>query len=519
MTTSNLPAMAGQQQRQLGYDGLIKPEQVLKLPLAALGNDESARQRYHNGVTQLCQVIQSKPQASREHQQALERLHNVTNQIKQTMQRFQEQQQQQQQRDPMQQNGMRPQPTGHHGQPFQQAQQAPQANQHMQNIQTAAQANPTRPNFSQKVLEKVKNFAFVIPPSVEAQGPPAVSKYMSEAKMRYAKVLHSYENANEIAEKFERAFKERQNRNPPMTPVEVQQLQDRGKPLMAAREEARNMVKNFVDLQAKFKMEQQGSGGVEHMKRESSQNGGGQPNLPQGQQGQAHTVSSAVEAARSSQPDANDVAKANAASGPNIQPQVNQPANSQQPTHPQVPQAQPEPSVKPEERPQDQRISTSQTHAPSQTPATAQAFPLSHEAAMQQARSYSNPSVTTPLPPNGAQNTPHGHPTQQRMASQSEHPQLSSNHQKMAIPKDLNIPPPQPVPMGQSRPTFTNGPLPPGPIGQPAIQRHPGYVLEGEGERVLSKKKLEELVRQVTGSTGGESDEGETLSAEVEEVH
>jgi transcription initiation factor TFIID subunit 12 len=55
-------------------------------------------------------------------------------------------------------------------------------------------------------------------------------------------------------------------------------------------------------------------------------------------------------------------------------------------------------------------------------------------------------------------------------------------------------------------------------MGQPAIQRHPGYVLEGEGERVLSKKKLEELVRQVTGGTGGEGDEGESLTAEVEEV-
>lgn len=57
-----------------------------------------------------------------------------------------------------------------------------------------------------------------------------------------------------------------------------------------------------------------------------------------------------------------------------------------------------------------------------------------------------------------------------------------------------------------------------GPMGQPAIQRHPGYVLEGEGERVLSKKKLEELVRQVTGGTGGEGEEGEGLTAEVEEV-
>lgn len=90
----------------------------------------------------------------------------------------------------------------------------------------------------------------------------------------------------------------------------------------------------------------------------------------------------------------------------------------------------------------------------------------------------------------------------------------------MPIPKDLKVTPPQPVPMGLARPTLTGGPTngAMGPLGQPAIQKHPGYVLEGDGERVLSKKKLEELVRQVTGGSGVESEEGETLSAEVEEV-
>ena len=73
--------------------------------------------------------------------------------------------------------------------------------------------------------------------------------------------------------------------------------------------------------------------------------------------------------------------------------------------------------------------------------------------------------------------------------------------------------------MGPARPTLSGGPNNGATtsLSQPAIQRHPGYVLEGEGERVLSKKKLEELVRQVTGG-GVEGEEGETLSAEVEEV-
>lgn len=48
-------------------------------------------------------------------------------------------------------------------------------------------------------------------------------------------------------------------------------------------------------------------------------------------------------------------------------------------------------------------------------------------------------------------------------------------------------------------------------MSQPAVQKHPGYVIESEGQRVLSKKMLDVLVRQVTG--GGEA-EGLTPDAE-----
>ena len=54
----------------------------------------------------------------------------------------------------------------------------------------------------------------------------------------------------------------------------------------------------------------------------------------------------------------------------------------------------------------------------------------------------------------------------------------------------------------------------PGQMGQPAIPSMPGYVLEtSEDGRVLSKKKLHELVREVCGPGGDEQ-----LTPEVEEV-
>ena len=84
--------------------------------------------------------------------------------------------------------------------------------------------------------------------------------------------------------------------------------------------------------------------------------------------------------------------------------------------------------------------------------------------------------------------------------------------------KTLQVTPLAPVQMGPARPTLSGGPSTGamGPMGQPGIQKHPGYILEGEGERVLSKKKLEELVRQVTG--GSDGDGAEVLDPDVEEV-
>lgn len=53
-------------------------------------------------------------------------------------------------------------------------------------------------------------------------------------------------------------------------------------------------------------------------------------------------------------------------------------------------------------------------------------------------------------------------------------------------------------------------------MSQPGVQRPAQFTLEGEGDRVLSKRKLDELVRQVTGQASDSPDSG--LSPEVEEA-
>jgi transcription initiation factor TFIID subunit 12 len=137
--------------------------------------------------------------------------------------------------------------------------------------------------------------------------------------------------------------------------------------------------------------------------------------------------------------------------------------------------------------------------------------PLTHQAALTQAaRTYSS-GQTSATPVMGS----HAHPPLPR-----ETPNINPN--KMPIPKQLPAgaigPPPQ-VPMQPSRPTLSGGPsnAGSGPLGQPVLQRTPGFNLEGEGERVMNKKKLDEVVRQVTGGGDG-LDSGEALTPEVEDV-
>ncbi|KKY26355.1 putative transcription initiation factor tfiid subunit 12 [Diplodia seriata] len=131
-------------------------------------------------------------------------------------------------------------------------------------------------------------------------------------------------------------------------------------------------------------------------------------------------------------------------------------------------------------------------------------IPLTHNQAMASAaRTYSD-SRGTPQIPAAQGYQPIGNRTDQIA------------NPKMPIPKTLNAPPPHPVNMGPARPTLggpSNGA--PGMMGQPVIAGHPQYHLEGDENRVLSKKKLDELVRQVTGV--GEPT-GEALSPEVEEA-
>lgn len=148
---------------------------------------------------------------------------------------------------------------------------------------------------------------------------------------------------------------------------------------------------------------------------------------------------------------------------------------------------------------------------------------LTHSAALNMAnqagRSAAMPNNTGTPQSAGVIGAPQGvgysHSNQQNGTVQS----------KMTIPKSL---PPaatqHPTPVNimtgipNARPTYTGGgPVSSRAVAEPAMGKVPAYVAEGEGERVLNKKKLDELARQVCGGTNKDQD-GKVLEPEVEEV-
>ncbi|KAK3710980.1 Transcription initiation factor TFIID subunit 12 [Vermiconidia calcicola] len=160
--------------------------------------------------------------------------------------------------------------------------------------------------------------------------------------------------------------------------------------------------------------------------------------------------------------------------------------------------------------------------------------PLSHQAAIsraaedysrqqqQQPNQQQPPQQNTQMPqvPNGLPLVPPSSATQQ--TPNSAYPALQQQSQsasastKFPIPKQLNLDPRTQVPVQgpASRPTFSNA----GMMSQPGLQRPAQFTLEGEGDRVLSKRKLDELVRQVTGTASSSSTDQGVLSADVEEA-
>ena len=484
---------------------LIRPQQIHTLPYFPDGQKD----KYFQGLTKLWHTLENKPKDSPEYQNTYDRLVQVSTNIKNSMQvnKAKSEAAARQSATANQQNAGRPMSSGQQGQPDARP-------LHVQPV--------SHPQTSEQKMNRELNV--IIPPAVAAQGPDYIQHWRVEMKQKYMQYLQRFEQLNTQLNELELTKSRRENQGRPFSQQEAEAHHNQRSRLTAGLAEAKDFITKFQQQQKHLQSQQNqqiqsriaNAGENADQSRApnthvpNAEHNQGQHQTPQEPLSQPHTVSSALDAARNHQSpgapstmspqNAGQITQTSISQTTNPRPQMNQS---------QFPNSHPPLNINTSGRPPEQRHNS--PHLPSSQPTTGQEpMPLSQQAAIEHARSYTSTNNQQSTPQSATHAHPVGDPRNQR--------DPSNNHAKMPIPKDLNLAPPQPVSMGSSRPTLTNGPIAIGPMGQPAIQKHPGYVLEGEGERVLGKKKLEELVRQVTGCVGGEGEESEGLTAEVEEV-
>lgn len=537
--------MAAPQQPQ--HSNLIRTDQVQKLP--HLSDQQKAQ--HTQLVRNLWEMLNTRDPQTHEYQQAHTKLSQLSQNLMKGMRIFQQNRQQaMQQHQQAQAAAGVQQGQGQPGQQVQQpqpqpGQQPPQGVQGQQGqpVQRTQSNNPQAINqLIPQIQARVSALNFFLPPNVT---PEQVQTWIPEARLRYGIALQKQEVGRARMTELRATFAQRQSQGN-MSQEEIQEFKNRQLAAEKLFREGSEFLNKFKEQQESFKLQSQQNPQNQAMNQAGQTNpptnmnqapvGAAPPAATQSvpntqtgaantvQSGQAptpapHTINSAVNAARN---------QAGQAMSPSAS-QPGQPPSAQSAGNTPVPISAPQPQSQRPQPPSQQgtpgaQVTFSQTPNPDGSTPTPPGppqqvnqgppRPLSHQAAISQAaQTYTNP---TPQQTNTI--------NQQAQANNQAHPQgylanrstdTSSRNINMAIPKNLNVSTPEPVSMPASRPSLSGGPShgAMGMMGQPAIQKHPGYVLEGEGQRVLSKKMLDILVRQVTG--GGE---GEMLTPDAEEV-
>lgn len=520
----------GQQQQQpivqpQQHSNLIRTDQVQKLPHL---NDQQKAQ-HTQLVRNLWEALNTRDPQSHEYQTAHVKLSQLSQNLMKGMRMFQQNRQQALQQHQAQAAAAAQQQQGQpqQGQPVQRTQS--------NNPQNLAQLLP-------QIQAKVSALNFYLPPNVTQE---QVQNWIPEARLRYGIALQKQEVGRARIADLRQQFAQRQSQGN-MTQEEMQEFKNRQLAAEKLFREGSDFLTKFKEQQESFKAQSQSG---QQMSQQQGQIASApstqQPAVPAGaaatvaapqtappnqagvatnvMPGQApapaaHTINSAVNAARNQagqlmSPSTSQPGQVPAASSAGATPAPSHAQSSAQRPQPPSQQGTPGAQVNFSQTPNPDGSTPTPT-GPPQPMNQGPPRPLSQQAAMQQAANYNTSSQGQQQNQqvNQAANNQQAHPPGYLANRSADTPNRSIN---MVIPKNLNVSTPEPVPMPGARPTFSGGPShnQMGVMGQPAIQKHPGYVLEGEGQHVLSKKMLDILVRQVTG--GGE---GEMLSPDAEEV-
>ncbi|CAI7667718.1 unnamed protein product [Penicillium manginii] len=533
-----VPPQQQQQQQQQQHSNLIRTDQVQKLPHL---NDQQKAQ-HTQLVRTLWDVLNSRDAQSHEYQTAHSKLSQLSQNLMKGMRMFQQTRQQAIQQQ------TQPQPTQPMGQVPQGQPQQGQQGQQGQPVQRTQSNNPQ--NLGQllpQIQAKVSSLNFYLPPNVTNE---QVQTWIPEARLRYGIALQKQEVGRARIADLRQSFSQRQAAGN-MTQEEVQEFKNRQLAAEKLFREGSDFLNKFKEQQESFKMQSQqqtqpmlaqaqNQGASVAQQNKAAPVAAPQPTQQPPQQavpnqqtqntassmpGQAptpapHTINSAVNAARNQAGQAMSPSTSQPGQAPPSAGGTPAPSNAPPPIQrPQPPSQQGTPGA---------QITFSQTpNADGSTPPNSQQGPnqvpprpLTQATAMQQS---ANNYTAHQGHQQQAQQQQQQQPMNQAANQQQAHPpgylanrsaEASARNINMVIPKNLNVSTPEPVSMSTPRPSLSGGPShgAMGMMGQPAIQKHPGYVLEGEGQHVLSKKMLDILVRQVTG--GGD---GEMLTPDAEE--
>lgn len=552
----------------------IRVNQIQTLPHLT----DQQKASYTRGVASLYEAFQKHDKESPEYKTAAAKLLEFTKKMGKEMNEWkanqaaaaaagQPSQQQPQQPQPPQE---RPQSQG---QPAQQPQQPQQPNQQSQGP-TQQPGGPRQPTIPPQILQHVQGFPYALPPNI-VPGTPEAENKLKEMKNTYASMLHKQEQLASNLKKLQAMVQERQSQGQEIPPTWGAQKQQMEQQFAAVR----NSVTEFRKSQESLKQQaqnQQNRQNQQNQQQPQQQQQQGPQQTPQqsqqkpvaSQQPQQPPPQQAPQQPQQAPQQANGQQIKNDAPNSAVPPTPAQPQQQiqmggQQSHPPQQQQQQQQPpqgaqagnnqqmannpavqaarqQLNPGQPPMSPATSGPQQQGQpafsgqmgQQTPMSAQRPPLNPQQASQMNQMQHSPHPQSAGGTNGPVPLTHGQAmsnaaraysdsrgTPQIPAAQGYQPMGNRDqisNPKMPIPKTLNAPPPHPVNMGPARPTLggpSNGA--PGMMGQPVIAGHPQYHLEGDENRVLSKKKLDELVRQVTGA--GEPT-GEALSPEVEEV-
>ena len=415
------------------HQHLIRVEQVRKLPHL----DDDAKAQHEVAIKRLWDVYNSHPPGSEQHTTALKKLSEISQSLMQQMKMHQ-----------------------------QRKQQMAQAAQATSGPQRATQGSATNVSFNQlnpEIQKRVNDARFYFPPAM-IPGTAAAEEWLKEAKARYGHALQRSEIARAKKAEFQRQGNMRESGGNPLTQQEREVYNNKVGQCDKAIQESESFMAKFKEQQVGFRQQTQarftnpGPGGGGDDAATQTLSAGPGPT--------AHTIGSAVSAARSQATAQTSPQAANASisSSTPTQPTATTGINPS-PYHPQL----------------------AQTDSSSSVPR-----PMVHP----------TQSATQP------QSATHAHPPNYLNPAKKD--------ERYPISKQLHVSSPKPIDMPPSRPTLTGGPNVgmAGQMAMPAISTYPGYVLEAsENGRVLSKKKLNELVREVCGP-GQE----EQLTPEVEEV-